>query len=594
MSSAWLRRCCEFQLFALVFALPFEYYIAGREQSLLTSLKLQIVALLATWACLRLAEWADRGGSPAQALRELFPGRLALPLAFFVLIGLLSATLAPEFRGNALRSGIKAVAGALLALAVADLCRTPRARCSPIRGVLLALALAGSCTALLGLGDLAGFRFFSRLVNVFQPNKYFLGDHLRFVSTMEYPNTAGSILLVSICATLALTVFPNRVENHPAWKYAALVMLGTQGVALALTYSRGALGATIVAVVVATWCTRNLPWTGRGKLALAGCLVILLGGTAYLISVRYQSAGDVSPAVKRIAYYGLEAGKSIETLVPGQCYRQRIALQNKSPNEWRCGEYGIGYRWHRVDGNQGSAPQVGAEFSRDLPPASTAEVPVALNTPADPGEYLLIWFVFRNAGTLEELKESYSPAILCVIDPAPSGAGAPAPSETARRYLGAINEERRSLNGTLVPGRWELWSAALRMFRERPLLGIGPDNFRLLKWKHMEVPKGDETILANSIYLELLSGTGILGLASFLWLLWAAGRCALAEIRSGGPSSGFVSGYFGIAYLAGLMSHGFVDYFLKFTPTFLVFWLVLGLLCARTGAAKEGHSANRL
>jgi len=166
-------------------------------------------------------------------------------------------------------------------------------------------------------------------------------------------------------------------------------------------------------------------------------------------------------------------------------------------------------------------------------------------------------------------------------------------SEKARRYLDAIREERRNLSGIVPPRRSELWPAAFRIFAQRPLLGMGPDNFRLLKSRYMDIPMKDEKILANNLYLEILSGSGILGLASFLWLLWEFVHTLAAKVASARSSSDWSAAYFGVAYLSAFLLHGFVDYFLKFTPTFLLFWLVLGMLCDGRRGGRQTY-ANRL
>jgi O-antigen ligase len=208
---------------------------------------------------------------------------------------------------------------------------------------------------------------------------------------------------------------------------------------------------------------------------------------------------------------------------------------------------------------------------------------VTLRTPDEAGQYLLIWFVFVREDGIRELEDSFSPGIMCFIGPTTQPPPTPA-GTSALQYTGAIQEERRLLNAALVPGRWELWSAALKMLRQRPLLGMGPDNFRILKWRYMDLPKGDETILANSLYLELLAGSGILGLVSFLWLSWELARRMMASAAVADRSTRGIA-FFGMTYLAAFLLHGMVDYFLKFTPTFLLFWLVLGTLSRR---AQQG------
>src|SRR5207302_11274188 len=70
-----------------------------------------------------------------------------------------------------------------------------------------------------------------------------------------------------------------------------------------------------------------------------------------------------------------------------------------------------------------------------------------------------------------------------------------------------------------VVGRLELWGAALRLIQTRPLLGVGPDNFRHLYGAQLGLETWDERVQANNLYLELLVGVGVLGLAAFVWLI---------------------------------------------------------------------------
>ena len=69
-------------------------------------------------------------------------------------------------------------------------------------------------------------------------------------------------------------------------------------------------------------------------------------------------------------------------------------------------------------------------------------------------------------------------------------------------------------------GRIELWTVALQMFRDHPLLGVGNNNFRTLfdsyhpekvLWEH-------NWGSAHNIYLHYLAERGIVGLASLLAL----------------------------------------------------------------------------
>lgn len=94
--------------------------------------------------------------------------------------------------------------------------------------------------------------------------------------------------------------------------------------------------------------------------------------------------------------------------------------------------------------------------------------------------------------------------------------------------------------------RWVLWEAALRVFMERPLLGVGLRNFGVFGAFHFE-PGELGGMYANpgalynhpphNLYVEILAEGGILGFAAFVWILvdfWkrnATLRSAQAEFR---------------------------------------------------------------
>ena len=592
---ALLRRACEFQLYALFFALPFEYYFRNREQTLFTSVKLQILLFVVTWMCMKSTEALKRGWVIWPELTGPLSARLLLAITSFLLVQALAAAFAPEFSGNAIKAAVKTGFGAFLAIAAADLVagfqlRSPEGN-DPVRNSAIAISVSGALAAMLGFGKLAGIGAFERIVHLFQSSEFFLGGRIRFHSTMEHPNTAGALLSAALCASLALAVFPSH-KRRRHWNVVWLGLAAFQGLALVLTCSRGAMAATALAILAATWTVRRAVAEAQKRKVMAACFVVLLGGTSGLYFASRGPGREGTPARRNLALWGLKAGEEVRYLLPGYTYRETIAIKNTSTFDWRGGDCGVGYKWHSLGTDQTRPIVEGAAFKAAVAPEQGALIPVSLITPSDVGEYLLIWFVICRNGETRELKDSFSPGILCIIGSAASDSPE-AMSDRARRYLAAIRDERRQLGLTNAPGRWDLWRAALRMFAQSPLLGKGPDNFRLLKCKYMDIPIWDETILANNLYLEMLSGSGILGLASFLWLLWEVGS-ALAEkvALARSPSDGSAA-YFGIAYFSAFVLHGIVDYFLKFTPTFLLFWLLLGMLCA-SGRGTRHSYANRL
>ena len=112
-------------------------------------------------------------------------------------------------------------------------------------------------------------------------------------------------------------------------------------------------------------------------------------------------------------------------------------------------------------------------------------------------------------------------------------------------------------NLTASISRSSLWTAALSMFMAHPF-GVGPDNFRLEYGKYLNASQWDTDVHSNNLYLELLTGSGLLGLAAF-------GLVLVARRWDFGPSS--------LATTIFLV-HGLVDYFLMTTPIYFGFWIL--------------------
>jgi O-antigen ligase len=133
------------------------------------------------------------------------------------------------------------------------------------------------------------------------------------------------------------------------------------------------------------------------------------------------------------------------------------------------------------------------------------------------------------------------------------------------------------------------------MAQTRPLLGVGPDNFRRLYGPYAGVEAWNQNIYSNNLYLEWFATTGLLGLLAFLWFAWRLGRAvwrgAWGE-RSGSDA------VWQAALAAGLLawfSHGLLDYFYAFTPTYVACWLIVALALrtsefqARAGTHHQLH-----
>lgn len=175
-------------------------------------------------------------------------------------------------------------------------------------------------------------------------------------------------------------------------------------------------------------------------------------------------------------------------------------------------------------------------------------------TPAQPGRYLLVVELFsRNfdwwsrMGVVPALIQAdIRPNVMRTVDDV----------DLSSIYKRGTDEAALRAS---VP-RASLWKAAFKMFADHPF-GVGPDNYRLQYGRYVEATRWDRNIHSNNLYLELLTGSGILGLAAFALVLaarrWNTGAASLAV------------GVF--------LVHGIVDVFLMTTPIYFAFWMLAGI-----------------
>jgi O-antigen ligase len=129
-----------------------------------------------------------------------------------------------------------------------------------------------------------------------------------------------------------------------------------------------------------------------------------------------------------------------------------------------------------------------------------------------------------------------------------------------------------------LPPRTDLWQAALRMWSDYPLLGVGPDNFRHLYGPYLGLSVFNDTVTTNNLYLENLTDLGLIGalaLGLFIYKLIGTVRKKWPLLTE--PSSQILAVGL-LASLATFFIHGLVDTFLAFTSTYGLFWLLSGLL----------------
>jgi tetratricopeptide (TPR) repeat protein/O-antigen ligase len=131
-----------------------------------------------------------------------------------------------------------------------------------------------------------------------------------------------------------------------------------------------------------------------------------------------------------------------------------------------------------------------------------------------------------------------------------------------------------------------LWNPAWQAFLNSPVIGKGPYTYISFYLQHESTPPSPMYLYAHSIYIDLLSGSGVLGLVAFLLMIagLALGLFRRFKISSGQERGAVIAA---LAALAAFLVHGLVDSVHHTIPT--VAWLlavVLGLGIGKPEPAK--------
>lgn len=159
-------------------------------------------------------------------------------------------------------------------------------------------------------------------------------------------------------------------------------------------------------------------------------------------------------------------------------------------------------------------------------------------------------------------------------------------------YAGAWQITRTG-HAPLSRSRLPVWTAAVAIFRDAPLLGHGPGSFPSLyalvsSYRELDIPH------AHNLILQVLDESGLLGGALLAWLLGATLMTAGRGWLHGEPSTRTaLAAYFGAG--AALLSHQMIDYLfgppLYMAASFVLLALMLhavGRKSANDGSPKRG------
>ena len=501
------------------------------------------------------------------------PAPLLLPGVVFVSVCLVAALAAPIERGNALRFTARMATAVLTGLLVANVADSERRARAIVRTLLATAACVGAIAVL----EAANLPTVMNALTAFRPGFHVVAGQLRATSTLFYPTIASMYLEVAFAFGLWLLLDPV-VTRRRLERVLALAALSCIGAGIAATFTRaGLFGMFACLALVAALRLARLPRAEADLGILAGLAatllaIILLSHSPQLLATRLTTEGSQ-------AWYGAryEVPKTL-SLETGRTQSIPVSITNTGRLTWdsdRDPPFAMAYHWLRA--RSATVTQFEGErtaFPVPVRPGTRVTLPVSITAPGEPGAYTLAWDVVHETRAWLSTEGVPSPHTDVVVQ---------------GPRTGAVVTTMLQLPGVSVrPARPELWRAAVALAAERPWLGLGPDNFRYVYGRYIGLERWDTRVHANNMYLEVLTGAGVVGLLALVWLVAAAGlalwrRCRLVPAPKVMPAA--------VALAAWLMigGHGFVDSFLGFTTTYVTFAVAGGLAFSRGLSSNEAR-----
>jgi len=553
---ALLTLVAPFELTAPLLSLP-RQSVSNLEAAVLCAFVFGGIALALSH---RLPDWRT----------PLTPPWIALIAAMVV-----ASAVSPVSRKNAFHmTGRVAVAFGVFLLASNGVTTPTR-----LRSALTLAVAAGVVVSVLAILEYRGVRIVLSALRAFRPAVSTVGAQVRAGGPLQYPTIASMYLEVVFACGLGVMLAELDSARHArvALLFIALVLIAD---AITLTFTRAGL-ITMTASLLLVGVIDRLRRHANGRSALlaglAAAIALLFAGSrsAESLWLRFTTEGQESWYRARIvAPPRLELATCSLSAIP-------ITVTNAGRLPWDSQATPPllpSYHWLGADGDRFVTFEgERTPFREPVLPDSTVNIAVNVRAPRQPGRYRLEWDLVQEGRLWFSTEPGAAPVMTDVVVSGDAADAPPLPTMPPP-------------TPTVRPGRFILWRAAARMVAAHPLLGVGPDNFRLAYGRYAGIAWADTRTHSNNMYLEMLAGGGLVAGAAFAWLLWCAGGDAAALVWT--PTGGAAAAGVAAATMA-IAVHATVDSFLSFAPTYVLFSLTLGCAsaCAR---GMETPLANRV
>ena len=562
---AWLGICL------LILVAPFEALdpIVEFPGQSLSSVEVALLVVIASWLL------------AATALRDAPVWRTPLTWPWIAFLGaMLVAAVAGFDRSNALHMvGRFALAFGVYLMTVNGVNGVGR-----LRGLIAVASIAGAIVAALAALEYLGVEAVLQALTLFRPRVSVIGTQVRAGGPFQYPTIASMYLEIVFALSLGLllvAIDADREKPARARRIAIGVLVGAIlliSEAVTLTFTRSGLitmaGSLALLAVLRVWLSgldRGTKWLMAISALIA--LQILTSRSFESLRLRLTTEGQET------WYRAAISAPSRVTLQAGAIATVPVTLTNSGLSTWDSHAvvpFRVSYHWLQADADSIVHWEgLRTEFPARVAPGETVTMKADVEAPPEPGDYRLMWDIEQEKRLWfsSEPGADLSVSLATIRGPAVA-ARVPEPIRPVPRPGGR-------------PGRGVLWRAATSMAADHPLLGVGPDNYRLLYGGYAGIANFDSRVHSNNMYLEVLTGGGLAGGLAFAWLCWRAARRAVHPVlRPSDPAVASLAAAVCAAAVA-IALHGLVDSFLGFTGTYIPIAIVLGLAVA--GDALNRH-----
>lgn len=544
----------------LAFSLPFEI---GRPLLTFGAFRLTNVELLLFSSIFFsvLAVIQERRWQQANWLK--IPKPWLILLGLFILFLVASALLAPEFRLNALKAALRSVSGVLLALLLPQIILTK----DHLKYLIAALLAGGFLTVSFGLAEVWLDKTLDFL-DLFRIQPTVAGPFVRLSGSFDHANQMAMYIEATLPFLIGSVWLFGRKKRWPiALVGSILIFLYLQ--ASFLTYSRSSFATILLCGLI----IGGMLWLWQPQRRR---LALLWGSIAGIVLILIISNTLISPVLRlRLSSEGDNEWYNVSFVVPeqiemeaGTVHDVTITVINEGSLLWSSElekPINLGGRWYRVSDDARSEKEMRWPLEREVAPGESLQTTVPLPAPHEVGEYEFEWDLVQEGIVWFSLRNGLH--ITSSINVVPATGSAVSESDIDE-FTGA----RPTVQP--IPGRRVLWSIAARQLLDRPLLGIGLDNFRLTYGQVMGWEAWNDSIHTNNMYVETAVSVGLLGSVSFFGWLALLGLDILNHFRYKRINIWQIAVSFALlAYFI----HGLLDYFLLFNGTGLLFWILVGL-----------------